>query len=73
MDVPQDAAYMLVNPVYAISISGDLAGGHDPLVTKSQWVAANMRLMEEIGAKAWLETLLAVLEGDFPRNPDEAR
>lgn len=66
-----DVEHMLINPFYAITISPDLMGEHEPLVSEAQWIAANLRLIEEIGAKAWLEKLLAVLQGDFPRTPDD--
>jgi hypothetical protein len=67
----KDAKHMLVNPFYAVNITPDLMGEHEPLVSKAQWVAANKRLIEEIGVQAWLEKLLAVLQGDFPRTPDD--
>jgi hypothetical protein len=66
----KDTEHMLINPFYAINITPDLMGKHEPLVSEAQWVAANKKLIEEIGAQAWLEKLLAVLQGDFPRTPD---
>lgn len=57
----------LINPFYAITIHPDLLGEHQPLVTKEQWVAANARLIDELGVEAWLAQLLATLEGNFPR------
>lgn len=66
-----DVEHMLINPVYAITISDGLMSTHEPLVSKEHWVAANKKLIEEIGAEAWLEKLLAVLQGDYPLNPDE--
>lgn len=66
----KDAEHMLINPFYAINITPDLTGQHESLVGKAQWVDANKKLIEEIGSKAWLEKLLAVLQGDFPRTPD---
>jgi hypothetical protein len=65
-----DAEHMLINPFYAVTITSELMGEHEPLVSEAQWVAANARLIDQIGAKAWLEKLLAVLQGDFPRTPD---
>lgn len=62
---------MLINPFYAINIEPDLASEHEPMVSEAQWVEANLKLIEEIGAQQWLERLLAVLQGDYPRNPDE--
>lgn len=67
----KDAEHILTNPFYAINITPDLIGKHESLVSKAERIVANQRLIEEIGAKAWLEKLLAVLQGDFPRNPDE--
>jgi hypothetical protein len=58
----------LINPFYAITLHSDLVGDHEHLVSKDQWVAANARLIEEIGVEAWLAQLLATLEGGFPRN-----
>lgn len=70
MDV-NDIKDTLINPIYAINIEPDLAAEHEPLVSEAQWVQANVKLIEEIGAQAWLERLLAVLQGDYPRNTDE--
>jgi len=67
----KDAGHMVINPFYAINLSTDLFGDHEPLISEENWIAANARLIEQIGAAAWLERLLAVLQGDFPRNPDE--
>ena len=66
-----DVASMLINPFYAISIDPDLVGLHEAMVSKEQWVDANKRLVEEIGLDAWLRRLLEVLEGDYPRNPND--
>lgn len=68
----KDAEHFLINPFYAVTIHEDLMGEHDPLVSKSEWVEANKRLIEKIGVEAWLEKLLAILEGDFPRTHAEA-
>jgi hypothetical protein len=57
-----DIQTLLVNPIYAVSISPSLAVEHEPLVERSQWISANARLIKEIGAEAWLERLLDVLE-----------
>lgn len=66
-----DTIDMLINPYYAININPDLTGEHEPLVSEPQWIQANLRLIDEIGAHEWLEHLLAVLQGAGPRNPDE--
>jgi hypothetical protein len=67
----EDTEHMLINPFYAINIAPDLVGEHEPQVSKDAWVAANKKLIKEIGTQAWLEKLLAVLQGDYPRNPDD--
>jgi hypothetical protein len=66
-----DVKDMLINPYYAININPDLATEHSPLVSEAQWIDANLKLIEEIGAHQWLERLLAVLQGAGPSNPDE--
>jgi hypothetical protein len=54
-----DVKNMLINPYYAINIDPDLATEHEPLTTEAQWVEANLKLIDEIGAHEWLERLLA--------------
>jgi hypothetical protein len=66
-----DAINMLINPYYAVNISPDLAGEHEPLVTEEQWTQANLKLIDEIDARKWLEHLLAVLQGDYLVGPDD--
>lgn len=66
-----DITAMLINPLYAISIDPDLSIDHEPLVSKERWIEANERLIDEIGTEKWLHRLLAVLEGDYPRHPDD--
>lgn len=54
---------ILMNPVYAINISDELAGDHPVLISRQDWIDANERLIGEIGARAWLAGLLNILEG----------
>lgn len=70
MDI-EDATNMFINPFYAINIEPDLAIAHEPLVTEADWIRANRRLIDEVGAQEWLERLLAILQGADPLNPDE--
>ena len=58
----EDVQAVLVNPFYAVTISPTLFGEHDPIIARSRWVQANARLIEQIGAEAWLNRLLDVLE-----------
>lgn len=71
MDENNVAIHTIINPYYAISIDPRLADEHDPLISREQWVEANLRLLDEIGAREWLEHLLAVLEGDYVVGPDD--
>jgi hypothetical protein len=57
-----DVRDMLISPFYAINIEPELALEHEPLVSEAQWVGANLKLIDEIGAQEWLEPLLAVLK-----------
>jgi uncharacterized protein (DUF952 family) len=64
-----DVRRILLNPFYAIEIAPVLAEPHDTMVSEDQWVAANAKLIQEIGAEAWLRELLTVLKGDFVTGP----
>lgn len=66
-----DLKATLINPIYAVSIHPDLAGPHEAIVSKRQWVDANEKLIAEIGAGEWLGRLLLVLEGSYPTAADD--
>lgn len=51
----------IINPTLTISLSPELQGAHDPLVERSDWIAANAKLLGEMDAAKWLERLLQVL------------
>ena len=53
---------LVINPFYAITIAEDLTIEHSPLVSREAWIEANTKLIGELGAQAWLEKLLTVLE-----------
>jgi hypothetical protein len=72
MDKNNNAINFLINPYYAINISSELADQHTPIVDQEQWVQANLRLIDEIGTREWLEHLLDVLQGDYPVGPDDS-
>lgn len=61
----------LINPYYAINIDPNLATDHQLQVTEDQWIATNFKLIDEIGLHEWLQRLLSVLQGDYPRTPDD--
>lgn len=62
-----DISKMIINPFYAITISPDLFGEHEPMINKDEWIKANEREIKRLGSKKYLTKLLEVLEGDFPR------
>ena len=53
---------LVINPFYAITIAEDLTIEHAPLVSREAWIEANTQQIGELGAQAWLEKLLTVLE-----------
>jgi hypothetical protein len=56
-----DLKTILVNPYNVVQIDSTLAQDHELLVSKEEWVQANSKLIEEIGAEAWLRLLLDAL------------
>lgn len=56
----------IINPTLTINISDRLQGEHPPLVTRKEWVKANVKLIDELEATAWLWLLLEVLETGGP-------
>lgn len=60
----QETQELFINPYYAISISSELSEEHEPMTSKENWVKVNTKLIREMGEEAWLERLLAVLEGE---------
>ncbi|MCA1601181.1 MAG: hypothetical protein LC776_05915 [Acidobacteria bacterium] len=66
-----ETAAMLMNPYYAITLYPGLFGEHPPLANEDDWVKANAKLIEQLGTEAYLRQLLAVLKGDYPRQPDD--
>jgi hypothetical protein len=64
---PGDVAALVCNPIYAIEISPDLALPHEPILDETTWIKANVKLIEELGAEAYLRNLLSVLKAiTFP-------
>lgn len=67
---PGDVAALITNPFYAINIDPRLAEPHDPLISEDEWIAANLKEIEEQGAEAYLRNLLSVLKGNYPKSSD---
>jgi hypothetical protein len=63
---PGDVNAVIVNPFYAIEIDPALAQPHEPMIDEEMWIKANVRVIEERGAEAYLRNLLSVLKGNFP-------
>ena len=57
---------LLVNPFYAVTAAPTFCVPHEPMIERDAWVRANARLIEQIGAEAWLGRLLEVLESGGP-------
>ena len=59
---PEDMRRILMNPLYAITVSPAFSTPHPPMVTKDQWVSVNANMIKEMGAERWLRALLDILE-----------
>jgi hypothetical protein len=59
----KDLEKILQNPFYCMTVDKMFTQEHPYIVTKSQWIEANVKLINEIGAEKWLRNLIAVLEG----------
>ncbi len=57
----------ILNPTLVVNISDRLEGDHEPLVTRELWIQTNVKMIDEIGAEAWLWQLLEVLETGGPK------
>jgi hypothetical protein len=61
-----DVNAVLGNPFYAIEIDPRLAEPHEPLISEDEWIAANVKSLQELGPDAYLRNLLSILKGNFP-------
>ena len=69
----RDIKHILANPIYAINLSPDYAHHRENIKTStSDWIDANVGVIDEIGAKPYAELLLDVLKGHWANlGPDE--
>ena len=58
--------HMVINPCQAVVFSNRLQGEHEAMVDTKTWLAANVKLIKELGTEAWLWQLLEVLETGGP-------
>lgn len=56
----------IINPSLAVHISERLRGRHEPLITREQWIQANVKQIKEVGSSNWLWRLLNALETGGP-------
>jgi len=61
-----DVTGIVGNPVYAINIAPVLAEPHPLLISEEQWVAANAKLIADLGPEEYLRNLLSILKGNYP-------
>jgi hypothetical protein len=64
-----DVNALLGNPFYAINIEPALAEPHPPLISEDEWIAANVKQIEDLGPEAYLRSLLSILKGNYPTQP----
>ncbi len=51
-----------IDPSKIVVVSEKLRGKHEPITKPEDWVAANVKLIAELGAENWLWGFLEVLE-----------
>lgn len=51
----------IINPFYAVSLTDDLFKSSVPKVSTEDWILLNAKLVEGIGASAWLSEFLDVI------------
>jgi hypothetical protein len=62
---PDDVVKLIINPIYAINIHETLALPHETMLSEDEWVAANAKMITDLGPELYLRTLLGVLKGDY--------
>lgn len=60
---------LIGNPFYAINIDPLLAKPHELLVSEEQWIAANVKQLQDLGPEPYLRNLLSILKGNYPKAP----
>ena len=64
-----DVSGLIGNPFYAINIDPVLAQPHELLISEDQWIAANVKQIQDLGPEAYLRSLLSILKGNYPKAP----
>jgi hypothetical protein len=55
-------ANSIMNPALAIAIAKTYKGVHEPIVSRSMWVEANQKSIEDSGSESWLSRFLDTLQ-----------
>ncbi|MGO9977570.1 MAG: hypothetical protein ACLP01_33215 [Solirubrobacteraceae bacterium] len=66
---PADVTALIANAFYAINIDPVLATPHELLLSEERWIAANTKLIQDLGPETYLRNLLSVLKGNYPKAP----
>ena len=66
---PADVSGLIGNPFYAINIDPVLANPHELPLSEEQWIAANVRQIQDLGPETYLRNLLSILKGNYPKAP----
>lgn len=52
----------IMNPALAITIAETYKGTHEPIVSRSMWIEANQKSIEDSGSESWLSRFLDTLQ-----------
>lgn len=52
----------IMNPALVIAIAETYKGAHEPIVSRSMWVEANQKSIEDSGSESWLSRFLDTLQ-----------
>ena len=62
----------MINPVYAVAIADKFFADLKPLTDKEDWVAFNVKAIDDLGADMWLNRMLDSLAGTGDEEPEMA-
>ena len=58
----KNKSYAVINPIETVKISTKFQGQHQTIINLNDWLNANSKLIEELGAEQWLSLLLDILK-----------
>jgi hypothetical protein len=65
---PAEVSGLIGSPFYAINIDPILATPHELLISEEQWIAANVKQIQDLGPEAYLRNLISLLKGNYPKS-----